>query len=576
MYRDYRDGKLIVNRRYQRKLVWTRDEKRKLIDSVLHSYPIPLVLLAELRLGEHHGKLEIIDGMQRLNAVFSFIEHGFDFEGRYFDLSQSSRARQASDDSVFTPVTCASLLTPQQCSNILDYQLAITVYPAESDLQITEVFGRINSQGRQLSPQEQRQAGVSNRVSSLVRQLASEIRGDVSTEILDLADMPEISVEHHILPNGYGILAENTIWCKQGILTRKQLRDSADEQEILDFVASVVLGPIAASRELFDKYYDRNADESSELENALIAYGEEKIRLEILGTFSIIDDMISRVSTESNFLRNTLRPGNTNPVKGPFYALFMATFDLVVKQGKTPDQIPDIFNSLSGIGVQLTPAAHYVISNDRTRNINIVKGLIQDHFVDRQPPAFSSGAGLGLQVENCLRRSQIETSRYEVKQGFLSLHGAREWNCALSQKLVETACGIANLATTGEIFIGVADSPNDANRIVELDGVIPVVVGQRHVVGIEREARILNVDIETYVRRILDAFRNSGLSEPLKTQILGEIDSVQYRGMSIVRISIPAQTSVSFVGEQCYTRELSDTKEVKGPDILAVQSRFAP
>jgi hypothetical protein len=27
MYRDYRDGKLLVNRRYQRKLVWTLDEK---------------------------------------------------------------------------------------------------------------------------------------------------------------------------------------------------------------------------------------------------------------------------------------------------------------------------------------------------------------------------------------------------------------------------------------------------------------------------------------------------------------------------------------------------------------------
>ena len=48
MYGDYRDGKLIVNRGYQRKLVWTLDEKRKLIDSILHAYPVPLVLLAEL------------------------------------------------------------------------------------------------------------------------------------------------------------------------------------------------------------------------------------------------------------------------------------------------------------------------------------------------------------------------------------------------------------------------------------------------------------------------------------------------------------------------------------------------
>jgi uncharacterized protein with ParB-like and HNH nuclease domain len=51
MYGDYRDGKLIVNRRYQRKLVWSLEEKRKLIDSILQDYPVPLILLAELRSG---------------------------------------------------------------------------------------------------------------------------------------------------------------------------------------------------------------------------------------------------------------------------------------------------------------------------------------------------------------------------------------------------------------------------------------------------------------------------------------------------------------------------------------------
>jgi len=46
-YRLYRDGSLLVNRKYQRKLVWTEDEKVKLIDTILRGYPIPLILLAE-------------------------------------------------------------------------------------------------------------------------------------------------------------------------------------------------------------------------------------------------------------------------------------------------------------------------------------------------------------------------------------------------------------------------------------------------------------------------------------------------------------------------------------------------
>jgi uncharacterized protein with ParB-like and HNH nuclease domain len=74
LYRSYRDGSLIVNRQYQRKLVWTVAEKQKLIDSILKDYPLPLFLLADKGLdGTEASKLEVIDGMQRLNAIFSFI-----------------------------------------------------------------------------------------------------------------------------------------------------------------------------------------------------------------------------------------------------------------------------------------------------------------------------------------------------------------------------------------------------------------------------------------------------------------------------------------------------------------------
>src|ERR1700693_4004453 len=109
MYGDFREGKLIVNRRYQRKLFWTLEEKRKLIDSILHDYPVPLILLAELRSGTHAGKFEIIDGMQRLNAIFTFIEHGYDLDGKRFDLRQFSRAGQVAEEGIFRPVVDAEV-----------------------------------------------------------------------------------------------------------------------------------------------------------------------------------------------------------------------------------------------------------------------------------------------------------------------------------------------------------------------------------------------------------------------------------------------------------------------------------
>ena len=71
LYSSLREDKLFVNRRYQRKLVWTLQEKQRLVESILKSYPIPAILIAE-RKGTT-GSYEIIDGLQRLHAIVSFI-----------------------------------------------------------------------------------------------------------------------------------------------------------------------------------------------------------------------------------------------------------------------------------------------------------------------------------------------------------------------------------------------------------------------------------------------------------------------------------------------------------------------
>jgi uncharacterized protein with ParB-like and HNH nuclease domain len=68
-YRLFRDDRLIVNRKYQRKLVWTLAEKQHLIDSLIKDYPIPLILLADASDGGS-TYYEIMDGMQRLNAIY--------------------------------------------------------------------------------------------------------------------------------------------------------------------------------------------------------------------------------------------------------------------------------------------------------------------------------------------------------------------------------------------------------------------------------------------------------------------------------------------------------------------------
>ena len=144
-YRLYADSRLTVNRRYQRKLVWSEAEKRHLVDSVEKELPIPLFMLAKSK--RDPDSFEIIDGMQRFNAIFSFVEHQFlDELNRCFDTDQFARAKIVRDSGVFNEYSeDTKRLTPEDCAKFLEYQLAVTIDSEGNEDRINEVFGRINS-----------------------------------------------------------------------------------------------------------------------------------------------------------------------------------------------------------------------------------------------------------------------------------------------------------------------------------------------------------------------------------------------------------------------------------------------
>ncbi|MBK1617583.1 hypothetical protein CKO42_03765 [Lamprobacter modestohalophilus] len=576
-YRNYRDGKLIVNRKYQRKLVWNLFEKQSLVDSIMKDYPIPLILLGE---DSSQNSYEIMDGMQRLNAIFAFIENHFPIEGRYFDTDEFSRAKQLASEGVFSAASKGTntFLTPSEVADFLDYQLAVTVFPAGGEEKTTDVFGRINSGGRQLSLQERRQAGMVDDFSMLVRKLASEIRGDTSKEVLPLSEMPEISIDSVRADLGYELKAEEIFWCKQGVMWTRQLRESEDEEIIADICASLALGqPIARSKELLDSYYDSSTDEYEQLRRSLTSYGVDRLYEEVKVTLSVLREIIDEYSSDNNALRSVINPGSTNPIKTAFYTLFMAMHHLVIIDELSPDSSKNIMAALKDLQSDIKTTAKYSKTEDRVRNIDKTKGLILRYFVKKDPPMLRHGAGLALDLENSLRRSKVETGRYECKQGFVDLSPKRSEDKNLPHKILETICGIANLGpdADGFIFIGVADNKSDANRIKELDGVDCVTVGSRYVVGIERELSKLKCDHESYVDRILSFLRNSDLSDTLKHQVLTQVDYVDYRGLSVIRIRIPAQKEVSFLGDMAYTRENSSTVEAKGKKLLAINALFA-
>jgi hypothetical protein len=578
-YRLFRDGKLLVNRKYQRKLVWSEMQKSRLVDSILKGYPIPLLLLADQSTDSNPDTYEILDGIQRFNAIFSFIENCFPtLDGFFFDVSEFTRAKHLAEENVFTfDHNETKLLSSKQCANFLDYQLAITIYPATNDEEVTEVFGRINSGGKQLSPQERRQAGVITPFADMVRKLSAELRGDASREILLLSEMPEISIDTQRNGQGYGLLADEIFWCKQGILSKNDLRNGEDEEMVADIAASILLtAPIARSKELLDEIYNKDSDIFSRLERALSSYGSDRLSEEIKQTFSVLQEIINSCSIEPNYLRKIVAPENSNPIKTSFYTIFNTFFRLMVNYEQSPDNSEGIMNALTKLQSKLITSAHYATSEDRISNIDLTTGLIQKFFVKKEPPLLRHGPGLAIDFENSVRRSKIETTRYELKQGILRLSNNREFDTSLIERIIETICGIANLGpkSEGYIFIGVADKKPDADRISTLDNIIPIEINGHFVVGIEREAMIINKSIEHYLELIINPIKSSNLSEPLKTQVLSKIDIVDYKTFTIIRICIPPQKDISFVGNDAYIRQNSSTNKVEGRALLGVQALF--
>ena len=290
-YEEYRNGVYLVNRRYQRKLVWSINEKETFIDSLRNGYPVPLFLFST---NSYKGmdRREIIDGMQRLNAVFGFVENEFTIGGYYFDLSSTALTKQLLDEKILEQKT--PVLDRTSCVGIASYELPFSVYDEDNPDIIDEVFRRINSNGKHLSRQEIRQAGATGEFAELVRVLSTKLRGDVSHEdILLLGQMKEISIKQDGNGDGYGINADDVFWVKQNIIDKKDLRLSMDEEIVGDLVGAMVADTMPPSRvSVLDGYYYINEEEQDgrgyKTEQAIQARGSEAIRAQFL---YIIDEI---------------------------------------------------------------------------------------------------------------------------------------------------------------------------------------------------------------------------------------------------------------------------------------------
>ncbi|MCY7420794.1 MAG: hypothetical protein LH478_03515 [Chitinophagaceae bacterium] len=280
--------------------------------------------------------------MQRLNSIFGFIENHFSVEvagiGKFFNIAYFTFAQTQVSKGFITPKIGGSFLTQEQVSAFIQYPFPVTIFTTGSTDEINETFRRINSTGQKLSPQEVRQAGNVSKFSLLLREIATEIRGDASREILLLQDMPKISIDSKLSKHQYGINAEETFWCKHGVLNVYDLKESEDKQIIADIILSCTLGqPFPASQIAFDNYYGSGSDDKSQrIDVKINAPGETNTRTEILTVFPEVFNLVDFHFGGAR-LKPVLKPNaGGNSVKEKFYTLFLAFYELMIKDNTVP------------------------------------------------------------------------------------------------------------------------------------------------------------------------------------------------------------------------------------------------
>lgn len=151
---DANPKRIILDSEFQRENVWYRDRKSELIESVLMGLPLPIFYFNQ----DKYGNLIVVDGRQRLSALFSYMDDEF--------ALRKLRILPEENDKKF------SQLSPLLQGRIEDFQIqSHVIMPPTPDRIKFDIFDRVNRGGVSLNKQEMRNALYQGEATRLLKRL---------------------------------------------------------------------------------------------------------------------------------------------------------------------------------------------------------------------------------------------------------------------------------------------------------------------------------------------------------------------------------------------------------------------
>lgn len=563
-----------VNRRYQRKLVWNLKEKQDFIDTLMRGYPIPLILLASYSI-DNVSYYEIIDGLQRLEAILAFVTGKFqikydDNEG-YFNLETlltKDNYESLSNLEQKTPVLPVKL-----CKDFLRYELPVSV-AGLAESQIDDVFKRINASGRKLSKQDLRQAGSLGMFGDLVRTTSSYVRGDYTNEDnIALNDMQTYSLNSKGL--NYGIDTRNVFWVEQGIINESGLRRSKDEEIIAIIYDYVINGTTAGtSSDSLDKIYKTD---SEFLQKQCKEQGIENTKFFYMELFAKTLGILNKIlegTTFSKWFFNTTKNSNKDYT---FIVLFIAILE-TIREGREFCNIEALKKDtkcLMNNEMSEIIAESQCVWNPNVRNklVDRVKHKLSSYTVDNKS-FYDSGNVL---IDSILDSAKKEHQMLDFKMGLTNLE-KKEFQVKTLNKIIRTLTAMAN-TKPGEkayVILGVADNDKSAEDFQRHYNATLTYSKGYKITGVLDEANRYYTSIDNYVQKIVNHIEKAPISEEVIQQILANKMVYEYRDKIVLVLSCVANENPIFYDKKLYVRHDSNDHEVENgsPAYLEKMKEF--
>ncbi|MGZ8842290.1 MAG: DUF262 domain-containing protein [Pyrinomonadaceae bacterium] len=306
-FRDrYLDRSLTIKPPYQRRPVWAMKQKCYLIESILLGFPIPEIYVQSTTTAEGATTFAIVDGQQRIRAILQFIGVESDPQEEEFNKFVLDKLPNTSPwkDKSFAD------LTTTEKSDFYGYQLAVRLLQTHSEVELRDMFERLNKYLTPAKPQELRNARFSGPLVRLVEALAND-----------------------------------EYWAENRIVSPQLIRRMGDFEFISELLIGVLHGPQAGSAAVIDEYYSTYEDYDDEFPE------QRRAKKSFEKTLEVIRNLFPNIKET--------RWGN----KTDFYTLFVGLATLL----KSHDLPPRNYARVASVLNTFAEEVNLRLSNERAK-----------------------------------------------------------------------------------------------------------------------------------------------------------------------------------------------------------------